>query len=117
VDDAAKSSAGAVNPLAGGSGGSSAQVPTKADCKLVELALRENWSIPDSTRTAMIAELASVIEEEGIIRRKPRLFLACAKAITALSRGNLSSVDTAIRARAAEELEARLTELEAKVGG
>ena len=49
--------------------------------------MRENWSIPDSTRAAMIAELASVIEDEAIIRRKPRLFLACTKAITCAVEG------------------------------
>jgi hypothetical protein len=82
------------------------------DCKLVALALRENWDISDTTRTAMIAGLAAVIEEEGIIHRKPRLFLACVKAITGLSRGNLASVDTAVRARQSEELAERMDRIE-----
>jgi hypothetical protein len=99
----------------GGSGGPAAPTPTKADCKLIDLALRENWPIPGSTRAAMLAGLASVLEQDGMIRQKPRLFLACVKAVMALSRGNLASVDTAIRARQAEDLEERVRGLEERI--
>jgi hypothetical protein len=98
-----------------GSGEGSSPPPTKWDCKLVELALRERWEIPDTTRAALMRELASVIEEPGIIQRKPRLFLACVKALAGLSRGSLAAIATGLSARAQEELAARMAEIEARL--
>jgi hypothetical protein len=95
-----------------GSGEPSAPAPTKDDCKLVDRALREGWPIPEEARQAMIRQLSAVVSEDGMITRKPRLFLACAKSLAGLSRINLSVVDTAIRAKQAEELEERVCELE-----
>jgi hypothetical protein len=105
------SNADAAN-LPGGSGGPSAPTPTKPDCKLIEWACEERWPIPDAARSAMIEQLAGVVSEPDVIKRKPRLFLACTKALTALSRLNLSVVDTALRAKAQDELEERLSALE-----
>lgn len=98
-----------------GSGAGSAPAPTKLDCKLIELALRERWDISETTRAAMLRELASVIEDAGIITRKPRLFLAVARTLAALSRGNLAGVDTAIRARQSEELDERVKAIEERL--
>jgi len=46
---------------------------------------------------------------------KLRAVLAAAKTLATLSRINLSLVDTAIRAQAHEELEERVTQLEARL--
>jgi hypothetical protein len=59
--------------------GAESALPTKPECRLVELALKERWVIPDSTREAMIKQFSLVLEQPDIIRTKPRLFLAAAK--------------------------------------
>ncbi len=86
--------------------------PTKPECRLADLALRERWPIPDAAREAMIAQLAAVVSEPGIMKRKPRLFMACAKTLMGLSRVSLSAVDTTIRAKSADELAERVAMLE-----
>jgi hypothetical protein len=106
--------ADAVNPP-GGSGADCAPAPTKDDCRLIEWACAERWPIPDAARSGMIEQLAAVVSEPDVIKRKPRLFLACAKALTALSRLNLTAVDTALRAKAQTEQEERLKELESRL--
>jgi hypothetical protein len=100
------------NETSRGSGAGCAPMPTKDDCKLIEWACEERWPIPDAARSAMIDQLAGVVTEPDVIKKKPRLFLACTKALTALSRLNLSVVDTALRAKAQGELEERLSALE-----
>jgi hypothetical protein len=92
--------------------GATAPTPTKEDCKLVELAVSERWPIPDAARSAMIEQLSGVVAEPDIIKRKPRLFLAAAKALTALSGLNLRAVDVALKAKAQGEQEERLAEME-----
>jgi hypothetical protein len=89
--------------------------PTKADCKLIERALRESWPIAEATRAALVGQLAKVLKEDGLIYRKPRLYLACVKALAGLSRANLTMVDVAIRAEQHEELAARVAELEGRL--
>jgi hypothetical protein len=99
--DASTTSPNPAGP-SGGSGEPSASVPTKVDCRLLELALRENWDIPPATIAATIAGLTAVITEPENLRKRPRLWLRCVESLQALSRKNLASVETAIRARIAE---------------
>jgi hypothetical protein len=81
-------------------------------CDLLQLALRENWSIPQSTVDAMMEQLAGVLEEPGMMQKKPRLYLKCIQALQSLSKKNLQSVDTGIRAQAADQLDERVKAIE-----
>lgn len=104
----------------GGSGGPSAPasppVPTKADCRLLELALRENWDIPLTTIAATVAGLSAVITDDEARKKRPRLWLRCVQALAALSRKNLAAVETAARVKALEGgADATLDELARKL--
>ena len=97
----------------GGSGGGSSQSqPTTRDVRLAERAIRESWDLPEDTRRAMLARLGTLISDPTT---KTRAFLAAAKMLTALSRINLSAVDTAIRAEIHGDLEERVANLEARM--
>lgn len=84
----------------GGSGGLCAT--TKADCQLLDLALRENWDIPLAVVDATIAGLAAIITDDEARQKRPRLWLRCVEALASLSRKNLAAVESAIRAKLAD---------------
>jgi hypothetical protein len=93
----------------GGSGGENVQITTR-DVRLTERAIRESWDLPEVTRQAMLARLGTLISDPTT---KTRAFLAAAKTLIAVSRVNLSAVDVAIRAKAAEDFDQRLQAIEA----
>lgn len=100
--NAATPTADAPEPTPRGSGGASAPTTTKVDCRLLELALRENWDIPPAVVDATIAGLTAVITDDEARQKKPRLWLRCVEALASLSRKNLAAVDSAIRAKLAD---------------
>jgi hypothetical protein len=78
----------------------------------VARTLNEHWPILEDIRPAMLVRLGLVVADP---MAKLRAVLAAAKTLATLSRINLSLVDTAIRAQAHEELEERVTQLEARL--
>jgi hypothetical protein len=76
------------------------------------LALAERWEMDPTARAAMIRRLEDVVADPVT---KFRAFQAASKALTALSRLNLAAVDTAIRAKQADELVDRVAELEKRL--
>jgi hypothetical protein len=99
-----------VEKALGGSGGPSAL--TTRDVRLVALALAERWEMDPTARAAMIHRLEDVVANPTT---KLRAFFTAVRAITSLSRLNLAAVDTAIRAKQADELVDRVTELEKRL--
>src|SRR4051794_6745986 len=95
----------------GGSGGESVQTTTR-DVRLLSRALAESWDIPADTRLAIVERLGDVVKDP---QAKLRAVLAASKTLATFSRINLTVVDAAIRARAHEELEARVADLEARL--
>jgi hypothetical protein len=76
--------------------------------------LRERWPIPKAIRKPLIERLNEVVQDTD---SSPREVTAAARAILEASRVNLESVGVVIRVQEHEELVARLTELEQRVGG
>jgi len=94
-----------------GLGSPSAPTGTR-DVRLLALALEERWPMSAEAKAAAVRRLEAVVSDPDA---KPRAFDRAIKALASLSRVNLASVDTAIRARASEELVQRLEELEARL--
>jgi len=80
------------------------------DVRLLAMALREQWPMSAEKREIAVKRLEEVVSNPA---SKPRAFQIALKALISLSRVNLQCVDVAIRARAAEEFDERLKELEA----
>jgi hypothetical protein len=99
-----------VEKAPGGLGGSF--TPGTRDVRLVALALEERWPMDPTARAAMIRRLEDVATDPTT---KPRAFFTAVRAITALSKLNLAAVDTAIRAKQADELADRVDELEKRL--
>jgi hypothetical protein len=84
------------------------------DLKLVDMAIRERWPMSPDARARALERLEHAVSSP---ETRPRAFHAAVKALASLSRLNLSVVETALRARHAEELQERVTSLESKQGG
>jgi hypothetical protein len=69
------------------------------DVRLLALALSERWPMSEAARAAAVARLERVVLNP---ETKPRAFYHALKALTSLSRVNLESIATAIRAKLAE---------------
>src|SRR5262249_19148912 len=79
----------------------SAEPWTTRDVRLPERALRESWDLSLDATAAMIKRLEAIVSDPA---SKPRAFERASKALMALSRINLTVVDTAIRARHADRI-------------
>jgi hypothetical protein len=96
----------------GGSGGATA--PGIRTTRLIERALRERWPIPKSIRKPLIERLNEIVQDT---ESSPREVTSAAKAILSASKLNLETITATIKAQEHEELVARLSELEQRVGG
>jgi hypothetical protein len=83
------------------------------DVRLLALALTERWPMSPEAKAMAIRRLERVVSNP---ETKPRAFYVALKALAGLSRINLQAVDTSIRAKASEEVDERLAEIEKKIG-
>jgi hypothetical protein len=82
------------------------------EIRLYKLALAQAWAIPAAMKQQVLNRLSEVLHDR---KAGPRELTAAARAVISATGQNLAAVDTAIRARNAEELEARVNELEARL--
>jgi hypothetical protein len=82
------------------------------DVRLLAMALNEHWEMPPAVRAMAIQRLEFIVMSPDTTGRA---FGAALKALITLSRHNLAVVDTACKAKAIEEHEERLKELESRL--
>jgi len=93
-------------------GSGSGCAPNTRDVRLLALALEERWPVSAEAKSAAVRRLEAVVSDPDA---KPRAFDRAIKALASLSRVNLAAIDTGMRAKAQEELEERVAEIEAKI--
>jgi hypothetical protein len=95
----------------GGVGGRRANLQNLA---LVRRALRCGFKVPRNLKDEAVKQIGAILADQNAPARSK---IAATRALTTMESVTISSIDTALRAQAAEEFDERLKELEAWQGG
>jgi hypothetical protein len=83
-----------------------------ADQRLIERTIAQSWPVSEELKAKAMKRAEETLDDPSA---NPRSIAAASRVVISATQTNLSSIDTAIRAKQSEEVDKRLAEIEKRL--